>query len=123
MTVQYSDDYLLRESPKQGHFFLENHFTVTWERAGHERVVFKVKKGFETDLASIPQVFQKIIPKMGRHRQPAIAHDYCYCGNTDLSKKDADLLFLDGMKSLGVGWFRRRIMYWAVRVGGTGHWG
>ena len=51
MTVIYSDNYLLSGSLRQGHFILKNHFYVTWERPGQDRIVFKVKKGFETDLA------------------------------------------------------------------------
>ena len=122
MTVKFSDNYLLSGGLLPGHFTLMNSFDVSWKPQGRPRVVFTVKEGFETDLASIPRVFQSVIPVLGRHRQPAIAHDYCYCGNTDLSKKDTDLMFLDAMKSVGVGWFRRWAMYWAVRVGGQGHW-
>ena len=40
-----------------------------------------------------------------------------------LSKADADRLFLEGMEEVGVPWYRRRVMYLAVRVGGKGHWG
>ncbi len=123
MIVKFSDDYLLSGGDRPGYFTLMNDFEVAWRPQGRPRVVFTVKAGFETDLASIPSIFQAIIPVLGRHRQPAIAHDWCYCGNTDLSKKDADLMFLDAMKSVGVGWWRRRSMYLAVRVGGKGHWG
>ena len=122
MSVKFSDTYILSGGAAPGHFTLMNSFEVAWKPKGRPRVVFTVEAGFETDLASIPQVFQSVIPVLGRHRQPAIAHDWCYCGKTDLSKKDADLMFLDAMKSVGVGWWRRRSMYLAVRVGGKGHW-
>ncbi len=122
MTVTYSADPILEWSNDHGHFHVHKKFTALWKTPVRAFKV-TVPKGFETDLASIPQMFRNIIPQVGRHIQCAIVHDFCYCGNTDLSKKDADLLFLDGMKSLGVGWFRRRTMYLAVRAAGTGHWG
>ncbi len=123
MTVNYSGNPILEWSNDHGHFHVHKGFGAVWIREGKPPVKVKVPKDFETDLASIPQIFRSIIPQQGRHIQPAIVHDYAYCGKTTLTKKDADLLFLDGMKSLGVGWLRRRTMYAAVRVGGTGHWG
>lgn len=123
MTVTYSAEPVIRWGLAQGRFTLVEGFTVTWKRGLTEVVEFEVPAGFQTDLASIPRIFQSIVPKIGKHIQPAIAHDFCYAGNTDLTKEEADLLFLDGMKSTGVWWLRRRVMYLAVRLGGKGHWG
>ncbi len=122
MTVTYSADPVLRWGLAQGRFTLTESFTVTWKRGLTEVLEFEVLAGFSTDLASIPRMFQSIVPKVGKHIQPAIAHDWCYMGNTHLSKYDADLLFLEGMKATGVWWLRRRVMYLAVRLGGKGHW-
>ncbi|ECG8868336.1 DUF1353 domain-containing protein, partial [Salmonella enterica] len=36
------------------------------------------------------------------------------------TKKEADLIFLDGMTVLGVPRLKRKVMYWAVRVFGRG---
>ncbi|EDR3945519.1 DUF1353 domain-containing protein, partial [Salmonella enterica] len=36
------------------------------------------------------------------------------------TKKEADLIFLDGMTVMGVPKWKRTIMYWAVRVFGRG---
>lgn len=123
MTVTYSAEPAIRWSLIPERFTLIEPFKVTWDRGLTETVEFEVPAGFQTDLASIPRGFRSIIPQVGKHLQPAIAHDFSYDGNTDLSKADADLLFLEGMKSTGVWWLRRRIMYAAVRVGGKGHWG
>jgi len=74
-----------------------------------------VPQGFETDLASIPRVFTPLIPKNGRHRAPAIVHDWL-CRNKVTSKKITDQIFLEAMKVSGVPKLRRYAMYWAVRV-------
>ena len=124
MSVTYSAAPVLRWGLAQGHFTLVEPFTVTWKRGLTEVLEFAVRAGFSTDLASIPRLFQSIVPKVGKHIQPAIAHDFCYTGNVaGMSKAEADSLFLEGMKSMGVWWLRRRVMYLAVRVGGKGHWG
>ena len=123
MTVAYSVDPVLRWGLAQARFVLTEPFTVTWSRPRSPLVHFTVPAGFSTDLASIPRLFQSIVPKVGKHIQPAIVHDWGYAGNTDLTKADTDLLFLEGMKASGVWWLRRRVMYLAVRLGGKGHWG
>ncbi len=122
MTITYSAEPVMRWGLAQRRFTLTEGFDVTWIRKGHEVVKFRVDAGFATDLASIPRIFQGLIPKYGRHTQPAIVHDWGYEGHTDLSKRDVDLLFLDGMKMVRVGWLKRHVMYWAVRIGGNGHW-
>ena len=122
MTVTYSTEPVLRWGLAQARFVLTEPFAVTWSRPRSLLVHFTVPAGFSTDLASIPRLFQSIVPKVGKHIQPAIVHDWGYAGNTDLTKEDTDLLFLEGMKASGVWWLRRRVMYWAVRLGGKGHW-
>ncbi|EJI0210340.1 DUF1353 domain-containing protein, partial [Salmonella enterica subsp. enterica] len=49
----------------------------------------------------------------------AIIHDYLY-DNALRTKKEADLIFLDGMKVLGVPKWKRIVMYQAVRLFGRG---
>ncbi|EFQ2560931.1 DUF1353 domain-containing protein, partial [Salmonella enterica] len=39
------------------------------------------------------------------------------------TKKEADLIFLDGMTVLGVPKWKRTVMYWAVRLFGRGMYG
>lgn len=100
------------------YFKVYEEFTVVWgERS------YTVPKGFETDLASIPQLFQNMIPLVGNHVQAAILHDWCYTDGV-LPKDEADTLFIDMMKFLGVSWWQRRIMYRAVRLfGGSSYHG
>ena len=124
MTVTYSADPVIKWSLAQGVFILEKGFTCTWIRDGKPPWGIRVRKGFTTDLASIPRIFQNIIPKIGKHIQPAITHDLCYeNGVPNMTRKEADDLFLEGMKAVGVNWLRRNVMYLAVRTGGRGLWG
>ena len=103
---------------KSWYFKVYEEFSVAWKDSS-----YTVEKGFETDLASIPQLFQNIVPLIGNHVQAAILHDWCY-KNGVLPKKDADDLFLDTMEFLGVPWWRRRVMYRAVKLfGGSSYKG
>ncbi|ECX4466036.1 DUF1353 domain-containing protein [Salmonella enterica] len=81
--------------------------------------VISVPAGFITDLASVPRVFWTLLPPDGKYAKAAIIHDYMY-DNALRTKKEADLIFLDGMTVLGVPKWKRLMMYWAVRVFGRG---
>lgn len=81
--------------------------------------VIEVPAGFVTDLATIPRIFWTILPPDGKYAKAAIIHDYLY-DNALRTKKEADLIFLDGMTVLGVPRLKRKVMYWAVRVSGRG---
>jgi hypothetical protein len=95
-------------------FTVHKEFTVRWK----DKTVL-VPKGQETDLASIPQILQNIIPLVGNHLQAAIVHDMCYRSKIGISKKDADLMFYDAMRTLGVGWWKAQTMYRAVQMFGA----
>lgn len=82
---------------------------------------FEVPAGFVTDFASIPRVFWRVLPPVGKYSPAAVAHDYLYqAGNG--KRADADMVFRDRMKALGVGWCVRNVMYWAVRAFGWCAW-
>lgn len=80
-----------------------------------------VPVGFHTDLASIPQIFQNIIPKVGRYDAAAVVHDYLY-RSARCTKAQADAVLLEGMSNLGVSWLTGHLIYWAVRLGGGLAW-
>ena len=118
--------------------------TGSWELTSDliyvgNRDQFLVPAGFTTDFASIPRIFQGLIPKHGRFDAAAIVHDYLYNvqplvlhsnpnpGSFSLeyvriTRKEADGVFRRIMKELGVGWTRRNLMYRAVRLGGWAPW-
>jgi hypothetical protein len=81
-----------------------------------------VPTGFITDFASVPRLFWNIVPPNGKYRNAAIIHDYMYVYGIGGLKKVADDLFLQNMKILGVPWWKRIIMYRAVRFFGRGNY-
>ena len=105
-------------SGKQFRLFCQ--FTYRWKYRGLV-IVITVPAGFVTDFASIPRIFRIIIPKLGKWTKSAVVHDYLYQFG-GLSRKQADLCFLDGMKDLGVVKWKRWVMWAAVRVAGGFAW-
>lgn len=90
--------------------------------------IISVPADFETDLASIPRFLTPLVPPNGRHRAAAIVHDWLYCNRGKLreltfTRAESDGIFLEAMSELGVSWWRRWMMYFAVRLGGFFYWG
>ena len=86
-----------------------------------------VPLGFDTDLASVPWPASMLIPKSGRYNSAAVLHDYLYSKKGKIIDKEytraqVDLIFLEAMTDLGVNWFKRNLMYRAVRLGGGIPW-
>jgi len=93
-----------------------------------------VPAGFKTDFASIPRLAWPVMGHpAGRHGKAAVIHDFLYRypdgGSVpdDIvppirSRRRCDQIFLEGMVVLGVAWWKRTVMYSAVRVGGRGVW-
>lgn len=82
-------------------------------------VGINVPIGFRTDLASTPRIFWNIFPPFGKYEKAAVVHDYLYHFGIG-TRKDADKKFLEGMKLLKVPFWKRRMMYSAVRMFGSG---
>ena len=81
-----------------------------------------VPEGFRTDFASIPRFAWSIIgTPWGKYGKAAVIHDWCYY-KTLYTRKKCDKIFLEGMKTLGVGWLKRRTMWLAVRIGAGKIW-
>ena len=130
MTVTYSSDPVVRWSNAKRCWIIVEPFTVTWTKGGKltgNKVLYKftVEKDFNSDGASIPRRLQGFVSKEGNHFQPSLAHDWCYEDKVPgMTQKEADDCFKDGMESIGgVPWYRRHVMYLAVRAAGRGLWG
>lgn len=92
-----------------------------------------VAAGFETDFASIPRMFWRVFPPSGRYMRASVVHDYLYKnrigevpGDPDtrtIARRQADRIFLEGMKALGVSGFKRGLIFRAVRTFGASGWG
>lgn len=81
---------------------------------------FTIKRGFETDFASVPRAFTWLVPRYGPYTRAAVLHDYlcieAHAGR--FSRPDADGIFRRAMRELGVSFLRRWLMWVAVRFGG-----
>ena len=77
-----------------------------------------VPKGTTTDFASIPRLLWPIFPPDGRrYMRAAIVHDYLY-RTGKAPRALADQMFLMLMTQDGVPWWKRTLMFWAVRLFG-----
>ena len=84
-------------------------------------VIISIPEGYETDLASIPRVFWRVIAPFELSIAAPLVHDYLYgnggvAQNQVLNREETDKLFLDIMEAEGVSWWRRKIAYRAVRM-------
>ena len=109
-------------------FRLHYDFRYYWKWGGIEVCV---PAGFETDFASIPRIFRNIIPKLGRWNKAAVLHDWIYQNHIVkktpqisfiFNRLQADIMFRDAMRDLGVVKWKRGLMYLAVRLGGQMAW-
>jgi len=80
-----------------------------------------VPTGFRTDLASVPRIFWAILPPDGTYSQSSVLHDFLY-NRKIRTRKESDRIFLESMEVLGVAWWKRRIIYRAVRLFGGISW-
>ena len=78
---------------------------------------------FLSDGLSIPRLFRSIFSKSPSYIFAGIAHDYTYrILPHKMTRKQADVLFCKLMKGYGVGFFTRRAIYRAVRLGARKNW-
>lgn len=84
--------------------------------------IYKVPKGFITDLASVPRAMWAFYPPNDTHTiRAAVFHDFLYSGAIQISREDADSILYDCLVIQGVSRFTA-LKYWiAVRVFGKSH--
>ena len=84
--------------------------------------IIQVPFGFESDGASVPKTLWNLYPPFGKYLEAAVIHDwFCvlgHAGTSPISSQRAAKLFLEIMKVIGVGKWKRTKMYWAVRLAG-----
>lgn len=85
---------------------------------------FYIKQGFTCDGASVPRAFWRFVghPLEGKALPAAIVHDYCY-RMASVSRKDADYLFYTILRKFEVPYWKRAIMWCAVRLFGGASYG
>ncbi len=105
---------------------IPDNFPVKEYRGLQVRVKGDPENGFISDLASFPKIILGMLfglfRKLGKHRKPAVIHDWGYDTPGNWPKWIWDLIFLYAMIETLVHWFKRRTMYWAVKYGGYLSW-
>jgi len=77
-----------------------------------------VPGGYKTDFASVPRGLWNFFPPWGRYAKAAVIHDFLCDDGTLCSRFLADAIFRELMWRLGVPWYVRLPVYWAVRIYG-----
>ncbi len=78
--------------------------------------VYRIHKGFETDMASVPRALWSIYsPHDTRTIKAAILHDYMYKFNTGLTRRECDVIFYYGLIQGGFPRCKAWKYYLAVR--------
>jgi hypothetical protein len=104
--------------------------SYTIEHGPFAGAVSTVRTGFTFDYASIPRIFWPWLPPAGNRRnQYGIAslwHDWLYVHQTiagqPCRRKDADAVFLEIMRAVGVSPILAQTLYIGVRIGGWVGW-
>jgi hypothetical protein len=87
------------------------------------KFVVNVPVGFETDFASVPRVLWWIFSPWDDYGNAAVIHDWLYWDqNKNLTRKESDDIFLEGMKQLNVASYKQFCLYHAVRLFGWLAW-
>lgn len=87
-----------------------------------------VPAGFVTDFGSVPTALEWVVSGEDVHLiLPSIVHDWLYQNRGHVpegtfTRKQADLLLVEGMRRRGAGWWKRNAVYLAVRLGGGKAW-
>lgn len=94
---------------------------VIYQTDANKRVI--APAGMTTDFASIPRFVWPLWPPYDRtYGKAAVIHDWLYQvhGRVEydllFSRREANLVFLEAMKSLGAGYFKRQTIYNAVQL-------
>ena len=87
------------------------------------RGIIRVPKGFRTDYASVPKIFRNIINTYGKHGRAAVVHDWLYSSQCEINvtRAEADKIFLEIMVEWNVKKYKRILMYVLVRIFGGSH--
>lgn len=128
---------------KDTNYCLRGNYSYIW-RFNKETYKIVVPNGFVYDGTSVPRILWSIfgIYPDGIHRPASLLHDYIYknmghmpykssmvffngdwvVGEYTWKRRDVDRLFCRMLRELGVSKFKRRMMFYAVRMFGYFWW-
>ncbi len=108
--------YFVPDGPYAGkRFRLTRSLTVTLPSGLKLAIPASENEYFETDFASIPWLFRRIWPPIGRYTRAAIVHDWM-CGSGNYTAQYCDEVFAHLMRLDGVSCATVRAMHRGLRV-------
>lgn len=111
--MPFETDLVLRSKVGKKRYIVD--YPLDYRRPNGELIT--VPAGFRTDLASVPRLFWRLLPRDGHdYRSAAVVHDYLI-GQTSWSHA-ADV-FSEALQDNGTGPLRRALMVGAVRLWGA----
>jgi|SRR5690606_31151404 len=112
-SVELVNEVYLMPKPNYEWVLLEDlYFTV-------DAIHYRIEKGFQTDLASIPRWLWSIVAPIRYDLiAPSLIHDFFYVSPHDRSRKDIDSIFYWCLKEQGASTLNAYIYYAAVRLFG-----
>lgn len=94
-----------------------------WQGTEESGFAIVIPRGFATDFASIPRLFQVAFPPYhDDYGKAAVVHDYLYRTQSLATRVVADAIFREAMAVLGCPAWKRLLLYYAVRLGGWAPW-
>ena len=106
--------------PLQGKFVGKGQWKLlkSFEYHSKKYGITKIPKGFIVNGASFPPLIYSIMgsPWGGRFAKPSVAHDWLY--SIKHNRKKSDLIFLEAMKVCKVPFWKRHVMFQALRLFG-----
>lgn len=111
----FATPLLISSRPDGGSWMLEEDLVYQ-----NGSMTITAKKGLITDFASTPRFLWPVFPPFGRYNKAAALHDYIYNKpSLNISRQQADKIFLEAMAASAVPFLTRQIMYLAVRLFGS----
>ena len=88
------------------------------------RITVRIPAGTETDFASVPRFFWRIISPTDKHiGKPALVHDHLYRQkHLHVTRQFADEELRHAMHSVGAPLWKRSVVYAGVRMFGGSAW-
>lgn len=118
MEISWKHKPQTKLSPTPGHSVLMRDFDYSSERLGGD---ITIPAPFSFDWDSVPRLPIVYMLLKGRARVAALIHDDLYA-RQPVSRRVADLVFLDAMKAEGVSFRHRWLKFLGVRLGGWVAW-
>ena len=110
-------------SDEDAHFIVAADYRVTWTDGDGTEVEIVVPRGMLTDLASVPPVFRSLVSRVGPWLEAAVVHDFLTIAwrvldgdGTAQRRLFADDVMWAAMDAAKVSWWRKRLIYGAVRA-------